>query len=613
MVKYIEFNTVDEYGIHARSLEPNQLGLTKIASNDYSKEIMEAINTLKRESRYFYVIINALGSLEVWGMNRNGDGFPREGLSHYSLRSDIGTENDYGYKTFEYHAKLFKNHINKADSPSFGIVVCSHWNPKIERVELVVGIDREKGKDIIEAIENGENVAVSMGCRVKYDRCSICDNKAKTTKDYCYHLKNFMGKIATKEQADKWSRETGRLILPGTSIFAYNDKPKFFDISKVYVGADSTAYILGKVASNTNVIKSADIAEAHGVTDEMIDQLDKLSAIGKAGQIKKVGDIEKEIDGGIDGQIIAKGRALALRKIIDEKMQRAIPKEESIPNSTLDHMSRYSDLREILSTMLGLGIHPKPREFQRIVIIKIGGPDIADYLDKNNLIFDPNDNVEPIDCPIHRSYFSDPIAKLLMPYMTKRSCFPDYLEPRLEKIASPFDTEDKSRIITPTNILAGVAALFAGLKLKAMGIGPRHVLDIMVEKPWIGTMLGAGLAYKALMSDRGKELNKILAPAQNYENAFVNTYFSGHPMNKTASIGESLALGAAVGLATLPAAYILNAYNRKSQYEKGANLFPGAGTNPVLMAELTGGGTALASMMNKEYGAKLLAKAKMLR
>lgn len=610
MVKYIEFNTVDEYGIHARSIEPNQLGLTKIASNDYSKEIMDAINSLKRESRYFYVVINALGSLEVWGMNRNGDGFPREGLAHHSLRSDMGTEGDYGYKTFEYYAKLFKNHVNKADSPSFGVVVCSHWNPRIERVELVVGIDKEKGKDIITAIENGDNVAVSMGCRVKYDRCSICDNKAKTTKDYCHHLKTAMGKIATKEQAAKWSIETGKTILPGAAVFAYNDKPKFFDISRVYVGADCTSYMLGKVASVGFVVKSADIAESEGVTDDMIE---KLSAIGKAGQIKKVGDIEKEIDGGIDGQIIAKGQALALRKIIDEKMQRAIPKEEGIPNGTLDHMSRYSDLREILSTMLGLGIHPKPREFQRIVIIKIGRPDIADYLDKNDLIFNPDEQVEPIDCPIHRSYFSDPLAKLLMPFMTKRSCFPDYLEPRLQKTASPFDTEEKSKIITPTNILAGVAALFAGLKLKAMGIGPRHVLDIMVEKPWIGTMLGAGLAYKALMSDRGKELNKILAPAQNYENAFVNTYFSGHPMNKTASLGESLALGTAVGLATLPAAYILNAYNRKSQYEKGANLFPGAGVNPVLASELVGGGTALASMMNKEYGHQLMSKIKVLR
>ena len=157
MVKYVDYDSVDEYGIHARSLEPNQLGLTKIASNDYSKEVMNAIAALKRDPLLYYVVINALGSLEVWGMNRNGDGFPREGLSHYSLRSDIGTANDYGYKTFEYHANFFKNHINKSDSPKFGKVIFSHWNPRIERVELIVGLDREKAKDIIEAIEKGEN------------------------------------------------------------------------------------------------------------------------------------------------------------------------------------------------------------------------------------------------------------------------------------------------------------------------------------------------------------------------------------------------------------------------------------------------------------------------
>ena len=246
------------------------------------------------------------------------------------------------------------------------------------------------------------------------------------------------------------------------------------------------------------VVRSADIAEAEGITDDMIE---KLALIGKSGQMKKVGDIEKEIDGDADGQIIAKGHAAALRRIIDEKLQKEIPSEEHIPNDVLDGLARYADLREILSTMMGVGIHPKPREFQRIVIIKIGRPDIADFLDRNNLIFNPDEQVTPIECPIHKSFFNDSIAKYLMPFMQKRSCFPDYLEPRLEKVANaPWEPQEKSKILTPGNILAGVAALFAGLKMKAMGIGPKQVLDIMVEKPWIGTMLGAGLAYKLRIS-----------------------------------------------------------------------------------------------------------------
>ena len=604
MVKFVEFDSVDEYGIHVRSIEPNQLGLTKIASNDYSKDIMDAISTLKRESPYYYVVINALGSFETWGMNRNGDSFPRAGLSHLSLRSDMGTDNDYGYKTFEWYASLYRNHVNKQDSPKFGKVLHSAWNPKIERVELIVGIDKFKGKDIIDAVENGDNVSVSMGARVKFDICQVCGNKAKTTKEYCYHLKNFMGKYATKEQADKWSKETGHLILPGAPICAINEKPKFFDISKVYIGAESTAFVLGKVASRGMVMPSAYIAEAEGITDEMIE---KLATIGKAGQIKKNADIDKDIP---DGQVIAQGKSVALRKIIDDKMQNMIPREESIPNEILDSLAQHADLRSILSTMFGMGIHPQPKEFQRIIIIKIGHPDVANLLDKNNLIFDPNADVEPIVPEVHKSFFSDSIARMLAPYLVKRSCFPDYVQPRMEKTAA-FGQMDEPKILTPTNVLAGIAAIFAGLKLKAMGIGPRQVLDVMIDKPWIGTMLGAGLAYKMLMADKGKELSKMLVPAQNYENAFTNTYFSGH--TKTSSFGESIALGTAVGLASLPAAYIMNAYNRKRQYETGTNLFPGAGVNPVAAAELVGGGTALASLLKKEYGKEIMSKVKNLR
>jgi hypothetical protein len=264
--------------------------------------------------------------------------------------------------------------------------------------------------------------------------------------------------------------------------------------------------------------------------------------------------------------------------------------------------------------MIGLGIHPKPHEFQRIIIIKVGQPDVANFLDKNNLIFDPHSNVEPVDCPIDKSFFSDSIAKVLMPYMMKRSCFPDCLEPRLEKMAaSPIPPAETSKIMGPNTLLAGVAALFGGLAMKAMGMGPRQVLDIMSEKPWIGTMLGAGIAYKLLIADRSKEINKILSPAQNYEDSFYNTYFSGHPMMKTSSLGEAAALGTMVGLATLPAAYVLNAYNRKSQYERGTNLFPGSSMSPVNMSTLIGAGTALGSILKKEYGTELAHKIKALR
>lgn len=982
MVKLIQFDSIDEYGVHVKSIDNSTLPLMKLASNEYSKDIVDAIASLKRESQYYYVVINALGSLEMWGSNRNGDGFPRAGLSHYSLRSDMGTENDYGYKTFEMYAHLYKNHCNKNPKKSFGKVIVSIWNPKLERVELIVGIDRIAGADIIEAIENGDNVAVSMGCltnpeypiltkfgykpikdisvgdevithegrwkkvshlrhgqysgeliklnfrglpipleltanhpmmsklfrcesqeksrpyisdesfesvrfewnaaglleakdhieyivpeynksefcgidsidlakimgyylaegsfvyndgkpciiqlschidddlprevpkilqniypditckikphhnsrkglvveifstrlacfmekmmkhgsknkvippeifvsdneiklayicswfngdgwldkkgvhistsninlvlqgrdllasmgiassiykikhkegsgfnnkntieytlnvssidaepmskysslkmkdiesiiedriktgstvikfnsdgtksysikeiekrfveniktynfeveddesysaaglashncRVKWDQCNICGNKAKTIKEYCKHLKNHMGKVVTKDLADLWSKETGKTILPGTIVFAYNHFPKFFDISKVYVGADSTAYVLGKVASSNHIIPSAYIADAEGIKD---DDIDKLSYLGKKSTMKKESDIDKEIPPSeIDGKVIG------MKKKIDETLQKTIDHEESIPNRTLDFLAENVPVKSLFSTMLGLGIHPKPAEFQRIIIIKTGRPDIADFLEKNRLIFDPNSTVDPIDVPIGTQFFDSNVARILSNFIEKRSCFPDYLEGRMEKHAGLFTTErpPEPSIINPTTLLAGIAAIYAGLKMKALGIGPQQVIDVFRNQPWIPAVAGAGLAYKLLVHDKQRELDKILVPAHRYEDAFKNTYFSGH--YKTASAGEHLALGAMTGLAALPAAYVLNAYNRKSEYEKGQSLFPGAGTRPHYLAGVVGGGTALGSLIKEKYADDLLAKIRSLK
>ena len=605
MIKYIDYDSIDEYGVHVKPINSKDMPMVKLASNNYSSELMEIINNFERNPKLYYVVINALGSLETWGPNRNGDAFPRKGLSHHSLRSDMGTGNDYGYKTFEYYARLFKHHLNKPERghKDYGEIIFSHWNPKTERVELIVGIDREKGADIIEANENGEVISVSMGCKVRYDLCNICLKKSKTVEEYCIHLKNYMGQMVTPEQAAKWSKEVGRTILPGTIVFAQNDFPRFFDISKVWFGAEPISFVMGKVASNTKVILSAHNAEAYGVTDE---QIDKLAIIGKQGVInKEIGS--PEIDDP-DGKLTAK--AESLKKSLNENIKTTIENEDRIPNNILDPLAKYMDVRDIFSTMFGLGIHPKPAEFQRIIIIKTGDQGLADHLDRHNLIFDKDEECEPATIDVGPHRFNDVIAKALMPYLEKRSMFPDLLEKRMQetlekKAQLPDYEEEESKVLTPMNIIMGLAALFAGLKLKAMGIGPQQMIDTVIKKPWIGAALGSGIAYKLLMHDKQKELDKILIPAHNYEDVLKNTYFSGRALEKKSSIGGSLALGALTGLVAYPAAYLVNAYNQRSLYKTGKQLFPGAGASPKAIATGAGGSTAILSMMLEKAGPKI--------
>jgi hypothetical protein len=113
----------------------------------------------------------------------------------------------------------------------------------MNRVELVVEYDTNKlPADITKKLENDDLVNLSMGCRVAYDTCSICGNKAPTPRDYCDHV-----------------TKTGlNTVFPdGRKVFVYNPNPDFFDISIVIVPADKTACVLAKIFGAKKVAKKA--------------------------------------------------------------------------------------------------------------------------------------------------------------------------------------------------------------------------------------------------------------------------------------------------------------------------------------------------------------------
>lgn len=184
-----------------------------------ASEAQEFLRSLSPTKEHFYVLVIALGAGEYWGANRNGDYFPEAEL--------VKT-----YKTFE-SGHVFRLHENDDPSKAIGKVLKAFWNDKMKRVELVLAVDREKGKDILERLSRGEAVDVSMGCKVEYDICSICGNKAKSRAEYCEHLRYHMNQV----------------LPDGRQVYAINPDPVFFDISFVRKGADPTAKVLEKVAS----------------------------------------------------------------------------------------------------------------------------------------------------------------------------------------------------------------------------------------------------------------------------------------------------------------------------------------------------------------------------
>ena len=180
-----------------------------------SEDLLAYVESLKAAVGKTYALVNALSAGEFFGPNRNGDYFPEESLKQY-------------HKTFEALGHVYRHHVNKDPNISMGKVLFSHYNNSMHRVELILELDDARAKDVLEKLREGALPAVSMGCRVPWDECSICGNRAKTRNEYCDDLLKHMNQI----------------LPDGRRVYAKNLSPKFFDISVVLIPAEKTAGFL---------------------------------------------------------------------------------------------------------------------------------------------------------------------------------------------------------------------------------------------------------------------------------------------------------------------------------------------------------------------------------
>lgn len=195
----------------------------------------EQLKNIKFAKDEVPVHLIALGAKEAWGANRNGDAFTEATLKA-------------AHDTFVKHAFWFRNHKNKPNDgdPKYGLVKASVYNPFMRRVELICSLPSTKaaaermGVNVAdqecEKLANNEDLPVSMACRVPYDICSGCQNKARTRDEYC--------KAATCKYGGCFDNLT-KLVKVANDVHhlhVINPHPVFFDISKVWRPADRTAY-----------------------------------------------------------------------------------------------------------------------------------------------------------------------------------------------------------------------------------------------------------------------------------------------------------------------------------------------------------------------------------
>jgi hypothetical protein len=525
IIKVCQFKARQEHGERlAEVFHPGKEGMEKAAAFFMNKsaapmlpEVQAYLEKLQPSPTKIYVLVNALGAGEYWGSNINGDWFPEASLIHPGPV--------YGYETF-YQAYPYKHHVNKDPSKSFGKVVLSCWNDAMKRVELIVEIDREKARqfgaeDVCDKLDKGMFPDCSMGCKVPYDLCSKCLDwkkyrKAQSTfdpkrhrtvgvavleyhkkdpirglsvtrNDYCVHLKTMLNKI----------------LEDGTKIYAINDYPRFFDISFVFIGADKTAKVMAKLAFDRAAIPSWMVAEELGyVQSDMV--FEKVASDGLSDKDRKVAVGEEPTDldpvrtpeneraltelfqahrSSMTPAGIATGIDRVRARLREKKasqlkgaeiIKNIVPSQfggkvlpagrPDIPTEVLDELGK-GDLSEALSTPTTMGMILKPREFQRITIIRMGKKPLADELDQQGLTFPPVAESDK-SLPLGTGHFSSVLKRMLLPLMEERSLLEPIARRRIVRITicgKPEEEDDEDlKDAEETPFLQKISAAYNG-------------------------------------------------------------------------------------------------------------------------------------------------------
>jgi hypothetical protein len=493
MFKLVTFAGYDpQTGPHIFPIEPDvnrTIGHIKMA-RPLPPEIENYIRSAKPIPGKTQLLIDAMGAGEYYGSNVNGDYFPEEALRHKG--------SDYGYETFMHYAYPYKHHVNKDPARAYGErVTLSAYDPHMHRVLLIVRIDDMKCRDILSDLANGHYWDVSMGCKVPWDQCSICKNKARNRGEYCPHLRYQMNKI----------------LQDGRRVFAYNHLPKFFDISFVTIGAEKASHVLKKVAHPGRpyeVLPSAELGELY---------YSKLSSASKRAAQSKNAEIEKDVPSqppaNIEGAT-PEDRAKLNQFMEDAGEVKAL--EPELPPQVLNSLAGFP-LRKIFATIAALGIDLRPQEFQRIILVKQGAAPLADKLEQHRLVFD--ETVLPRQMPKWASELenlteddvSEKVAMVLRPYVEDRSCYPEILLSRIERMEKtadfqgydrdsqwyPMTDEEKQRssgirgIMPASMALAGGFLVFRRAFPGLITKGPAPI-KALAKHPWLlPILIGAGI------------------------------------------------------------------------------------------------------------------------
>jgi len=169
-----------------------------------------------------YVVVRAVSV----GTNGNGDHFTYEELKR-------------AYQTF-IGKGVFVNHQSSDVEKKRGLIVDAKFidqqGPQNAYVKTVLEVNAEAFPELARMIKASMINSVSMGCQVAYSNCSICGHAAKTTKDYCFHVRMHKGGA-----------------YDGRPVYEENHGIEFIEVSFVTTGADAQAKVLEIIAKQARM------------------------------------------------------------------------------------------------------------------------------------------------------------------------------------------------------------------------------------------------------------------------------------------------------------------------------------------------------------------------
>ena len=262
---------------------------------------------------------------------------------------------------------------------------------------------------------------------------------------------------------DCMTKGRNKILPDGRKIFVYNDFPRFFDISFVWVGADRTACVMYHLDSDLSHSETADPPverRDHG-TDDII------KALGLKMKVASESGIEKQIPDGFTERVVGCDA-------------------HSDITPAVDALLGEKPLSKVLSTLAASGILLRPREFQFGVLKSMG----ADPYDKRfaGKVFRPVDDVD--DTLAIRK--TDRVSRLLDMLAPMRSSHPVHLRIRIKKpVSTSFALPELEE--SDDEVLDKVAAMYNGYRLSALEKADQilepglHEADLSVKTAGLGT------------------------------------------------------------------------------------------------------------------------------